>query len=139
MELGAQRAKLLKVLQLGVPVALQDMMATLSFIIITVVVNLIGLDQSAAVGVVERLIGFAMVISVAFMSALAVFAAQNMGRVSGEREKRECGCPSPSPQGLTFPLRSHGADSRLAYADLYHRPAVIHHGCSICALTALIR
>ena len=60
-----ERSKLVKVLQLGVPVALQDMLTTLSFIIITVVVNLIGLDQSAAVGVVERMIGFSMVIPVA--------------------------------------------------------------------------
>ena len=44
VKVKAQRQKLLKVLQLGVPVALQDMMATLSFIIITVVVNLIGLE-----------------------------------------------------------------------------------------------
>lgn len=83
-----ERSKLVKVLQLGVPVALQDMLTTLSFIIITVVVNLIGLDQSAAVGVVERMIGFSMVIPVAFMSSLAVFAAQNIGARQPERAKR---------------------------------------------------
>ena len=64
------------------------MLTTLSFIIITVVVNLIGLDQSAAVGVVERIIGFSMVIPVAFMSSLAVFAAQNIGARQPERAKR---------------------------------------------------
>lgn len=80
--------KLGKVMQLGVPVAFQDMLTTLSFIIITVVVNLIGLSQSAAVGVVERIIGFSMVIPVAFMSALSVFAAQNIGAGQQERAKK---------------------------------------------------
>lgn len=79
--------KLTKVMQLGLPVAFQDMFATLSFIIITVVVNMIGLSQSAAVGVVERIIGFSMVIPVAFMSALAVFTAQNIGAEQQARAK----------------------------------------------------
>lgn len=88
VELRPEGSKLLRVLRLGIPVALQDMMATLSFIIITVVVNRIGLDQSAAVGVVERIIGFSMVIPIAFMSALSVFAAQNIGACQQERAKR---------------------------------------------------
>ena len=82
-----ERQKLVKVLQLGIPVAFQDVFATLSFIIITVVVNLIGLSQSAAVGVVERIIGFSMVIPIAFMSALAVFTAQNIGAGQQPRAK----------------------------------------------------
>lgn len=88
VEMKLEWGKLLRVLRLGIPVALQDMMATLSFIIITVVVNVIGLDQSAAVGVVERLIGFSMVIPIAFMSAISVFAAQNIGARQQERAKR---------------------------------------------------
>lgn len=129
VEVKAQRQKLLKVLQLGVPVALQDMMATLSFIIITVVVNLIGLEQSAAVGVVERLIGFAMVISVAFMSALAVFAAQNMGAGNRDRARRGMWLSIAVSLGLT--LFFFGAMElipswlmRIFTTD----PAVIHHG-----------
>ena len=88
VEVRLEPGRLLRVLRVGIPVALQDMMATLSFIIITVVVNLIGLDQSAAVGVVERLIGFSMVVPIAFMSALSVFAAQNIGAGKPERAKR---------------------------------------------------
>ncbi len=82
-----ERQKSIRVLQLGIPVAFQDVFATLSFIIITVVVNLIGLSQSAAVGVVERIIGFSMVIPIAFMSALAVFTAQNIGAGQQPRAK----------------------------------------------------
>ena len=88
VELRPELRRLLRVLRVGVPVALQDVMATLSFIIITVVVNLIGLDQSAAVGVVERLIGFSMLVAVAFMSAISVFAAQNIGAGQPRRARR---------------------------------------------------
>ncbi|MBR1780751.1 MAG: MATE family efflux transporter [Oscillospiraceae bacterium] len=80
--------KAVHILKVGVPVALQDLLTTLSFIIITVVVNRIGLEQSAAVGVVERLIGFSMLISVAFSQAIAVFAAQNIGAGQGSRARR---------------------------------------------------
>ncbi len=88
VSLRPEPVRLFRVLKVGVPVALQDVMATLSFIIITVVVNLIGLDQSAAVGVVERLIGFSMLVPVAFMSAISVFAAQNIGAGQPQRAKR---------------------------------------------------
>lgn len=81
-------AKVGKVLRLGTPIALQDVMATLSFVIITVVVNIIGLDQSAAVGIVERIIGFSMVIPVAFMSAISVFAAQHIGAQQPQRARK---------------------------------------------------
>lgn len=88
VEMRVEWARLGKVLRVGVPVALQDVMAAISFIIITVVVNIIGLDESAAVGVVERLIGFSMVIPIAFMSAISVFAAQNIGAAQPQRAKR---------------------------------------------------
>lgn len=88
VEVRVEWARLGKVLRVGIPVALQDVMAAISFIIITVVVNLIGLDESAAVGVVERLIGFSMVIPIAFMSAISAFAAQNIGAAQPQRAKR---------------------------------------------------
>lgn len=81
-------SKCFRVLRLGIPVALQDVLTNLSFIIITVVVNLIGLEQSAAVGVVERIIGASMAVPGAFMGTLSVFAAQNIGARQPERAKR---------------------------------------------------
>jgi putative MATE family efflux protein len=102
VELRPDFAKLTKVLQLGVPVAVQDVLTTLSFLIITVVVNLIGLEQAAAVGVVERLIGFSMVIPSAFMSSLAVFAAQNIGAQQSERAKRGLWLSLAVSLGLTL-------------------------------------
>ena len=78
----------LQVLRLGLPVGLQDVLVTVSFLIITVVVNMLGLAQSAAVGVVERIVSTVMMIPSAFLAALAAFTAQNMGAQKPERAVR---------------------------------------------------
>ncbi len=77
-----------RVLRVGIPVAAQDALVTLSFVIITAVVNNMGLSQSAAVGVVERIIGFCMLVPIAFLSALSAFTAQNVGAGEEHRAKQ---------------------------------------------------
>lgn len=67
------------IFKLGVPIALQEFLVSFSFLLITAIVNDIGLDESAAVGVVERIIGFGMLIPIAFMSAISTMTAQNIG------------------------------------------------------------
>lgn len=77
--------KVWAVLRLGIPVAAQDCLTTLSFLLITAIVNGMGLEKSAAVGVVERIIGFCMLVPIAFLSALSAFTAQNAGAGKPER------------------------------------------------------
>ena len=83
----AQPAIMGQVLRLGIPLAAQDVLVNLSFVMITAIVNHMGLTQSAAVGVVERIIGFGMLIPIAFLSALSAFTAQNVGACELERTK----------------------------------------------------
>ena len=66
-------------LKLGIPVALQDFCIGISFILITAFINRIGLEESASVGVVSRITCIAMLVSIAFMSAIAAMSAQNIG------------------------------------------------------------
>ena len=68
-----------KVLTLGAPIALQDALINISFLIITVIVNQMGVIASASVGVVEKIIVFAMLPPTAIASAVAVMTAQNYG------------------------------------------------------------
>ena len=49
-----------RVLKLGAPIALQDALINVSFLLITVIVNRMGVVPSAALGVVEKIIVFAM-------------------------------------------------------------------------------
>lgn len=81
-----RRDKVVKTLRLGAPVALQEVLVSLSFLIITAIVNHMGVvAQSAAVGVVERVILFAMTAPFAFLSAISAMTAQNMGAARPER------------------------------------------------------
>lgn len=79
------RAKAALLFRLGTPMALQDFLVAFSFLLITAIVNQIGLDESAAVGVVERVIGFGMLAPIAFMSAISAMTAQNIGAGRPER------------------------------------------------------
>lgn len=74
-----------RLLRLGFPIALQNSLTDLSFLIITAIVNDLGLDQSAALGVVERVIGLGILVPVAFMSAISAMTAQNIGAGKLER------------------------------------------------------
>ena len=47
-----------QILQIGVPVALQDGLIQIAFIVITIIANRRGLNDAAAVGIVEKIIGF---------------------------------------------------------------------------------
>lgn len=68
-----------RVLVLGAPIALQDALINVSFLIITVIVNQMGVIASASLGVVEKIIVFAMLPPMAISSAVATMTAQNYG------------------------------------------------------------
>lgn len=76
------------IFHLGLPIALQDGLINISFLLITTIINTMGLTASAAVGVVEKIIVFAMLPPTAFASAIAVMTAQNMGAGKVERAQK---------------------------------------------------
>lgn len=78
----------LRVLTLGAPIALQDALVNVSFLIITVIVNQMGVVASAALGAVEKIIVFAMLPPMAISSAVAAMTAQNYGAGLTERMNR---------------------------------------------------
>lgn len=81
-EVGSQ------ILKVGAPIALQDGLIQIAFIVITVIANSRGLVTSAAVGIVEKLISFMFLVPSAFLSAISTITAQNMGADKAERARR---------------------------------------------------
>lgn len=71
----------------GVPIALQDGLIQVAFIIITIIANSRGLVVASAVGVVEKLICFMFLVPSAFLSAISAITAQNMGAGKPERAR----------------------------------------------------
>ena len=77
-----------KVAALGVPIALQDLLVGISFLVLLAIVNGLGLIASAGIGVAEKVCGFIMLIPAAFMQAMAAFVAQNIGAGQYRRAKK---------------------------------------------------
>ena len=64
---------------LGAPVAFQDLLVNISFLVIMAIVNSMGVIASAGVGVAEKLCVFIMLVPSAYMQSMAAFVAQNVG------------------------------------------------------------
>ena len=74
-----------RILKVGAPLALQSTSVHLSFLIITAIINTMGLIASAAVGVTEKIMAFAFLPPDAFAAAVAAMTAQNIGAGKPQR------------------------------------------------------
>lgn len=72
----------------GLPIALQEGLVNVSFLIITALINGMGLVASASIGVVEKLIAFSMLPTTAFAAALSAVTAQHQGAGLMDRARR---------------------------------------------------
>ena len=77
-----------KMASLGAPIALQDLLVSISFLIILAIVNSMGVTASAGMGVAEKVCAFIMLISSAFMQSMSAFVAQNYGAGRMDRAKK---------------------------------------------------
>lgn len=77
-----------KMIGFGAPIALQDLLVSISFLIILAIVNSMGVIASAGVGVAEKVCAFIMLISSAFMQSMSAFVAQNYGAGQMKRAKK---------------------------------------------------
>lgn len=75
------------ILRIGVPVACQDGFIQISFLLITVIANSRGVEISAAVGIVEKIISFLFLVPSSMLSAISAVAAQNLGAKKPGRAK----------------------------------------------------
>lgn len=73
------RAVVRKIVSLGTPIALQDFLVGISFLVVLAIVNGLGVTASAGVGVAEKVCAFIMLVPLAFMQSMSAFVAQNRG------------------------------------------------------------
>lgn len=73
------------ILRIGIPVMLQDGFIQISFMVITIIVNRRGLNDAAAVGIVEKLIGIFFLVPSTMLSAVSALSAHNIGAGKPER------------------------------------------------------
>ena len=73
------------ILKVGVPLSAQEALVNVSFLLITAMVNGMGVTASASVGIVEKILGFVMMPPMAFSAAVTTITAQNIGAKQPER------------------------------------------------------
>ena len=96
-DFGWDSGRMAEVFRLGFPIALQDVLVSISFLTITAIVNSLGVIASAGVGVAEKLCGFVMLVPSAFNQSMAAFVSQNMGAGKSGRAKKRCCTASGHP------------------------------------------
>ena len=115
--LGLRRNIISKIVFLGTPIALQDFLVSVSFLVILAIVNGIGLVASAGVGVAEKVCAFIMLVPSAFMQAMSAFVAQNRG----------AGKPDRAFKGLWYAVAvSVAFGISMFYTAFFHGDALAH-------------
>ena len=74
--------------RLGLPIAIQDLLVHVSFLLMLIIVNGLGVTASAGMGVAEKNIAFIMLVPSAFMQSISAIVAQNFGAGKYDRAER---------------------------------------------------
>lgn len=74
-------------LRIGIPIAVQDGLIQTAFIVITIIANRRGLNDAAAVGIVEKIMSFIFLVPSSMLSTVSALGAQNIGAGKPERAK----------------------------------------------------
>lgn len=80
--------ELRKILNIGIPIAIQETMVQISFLVINSIVNQMGLMPSAGYGVAQKIVSFIMLVPSSVMQSVSAFVAQNIGAAQKERAKK---------------------------------------------------
>ena len=77
-----------KFLEIGLPLALQEVLTQLSFLALCAFVNRLGLEASSGYGVACKIVNFAMLIPSSLMQSMASFVSQNVGAGNKKRARQ---------------------------------------------------
>lgn len=77
-----------RVLKMGAPIATQDVLSNLSFLVICAIINDIGLEAGSGYGIAQKVLMFIMLIPSSLMQSMAAFVSQNVGAKKPHRAKK---------------------------------------------------
>ncbi len=75
-------------MQVGIPISIQNVIVNFSFLVLTTIANGMGLSASAAIGIVGKYNGFAILPAIAVGSSVSAMVAQNIGAGMIDRAKK---------------------------------------------------
>ena len=77
-----------KFVQVGTPIAFQEILTQLSFLALCAFINRLGLDASSGYGVANKIVSFVMLVPGSLMQSMASFVAQNVGAGQEKRARK---------------------------------------------------
>ncbi len=86
-DLRFEKSVVSPILKTGFPIALQDGLIQVAFIVITIIMNRRGLTDAAAVGIVEKVISFLFLVPSSLLSSVSALSSQNIGAGKDERAR----------------------------------------------------
>lgn len=84
--ISKERFKVL--MKIGIPTSVQNVITNISFMILTAMVNTLGVTASAAVGAVGKINMFAILPAIAISASVSAMSAQNIGAGEFDRAKK---------------------------------------------------
>ncbi len=84
---GFKRKSLCRILKIGLPTSIQNIVTGISFMVLTSIVNTLGVTASAAVGAVGKVTNFALMPTLAMQASIIAMSAQNIGAKEYGRAK----------------------------------------------------
>lgn len=86
-EFAVAKTETMQILKYGLPIAAQEALTGVSFMVILAILNAFGLVASAGVGVAEKICALMFLVPGTVMSAISAFSAQNVGAGEYRRAK----------------------------------------------------
>ena len=81
-----------KFLMLGAPIALQEMLTNISFLILCALINRLGLEASSGYGVAQKIVSFVMLVPSSLMQSMSSVVGQNIGAGKEKRARQAMVC-----------------------------------------------
>lgn len=103
--------EVIKFVQLGAPLAFQELLTNITFLALCAFINRLGLEASSGYGVGQKLQSFIMLIPGSIMQSMSSFVAQNVGACREDRAKQAMQC------GMAI---GAGVGAVIAYMAFFH-------------------
>lgn len=75
-------------LRVGIPLAFQEVLTNVSFLILCAIVNQMGLEASSGYGIAQKIVSFMMLIPSSLMQSISAVVAQNVGAGKEARTRK---------------------------------------------------
>lgn len=76
------------IVKIGLPIAFQEVLTNVSFLVLCASINGLGLDASSGYGVANKIVSFILLIPSSLMQSMSSFVAQNVGAGKEDRAKK---------------------------------------------------